>query len=122
MLGHALCHALSFHSQTITHSITNNQSYYQNNQSYWKTINPTTDLLLLGKIYAPNTTDSSPDRSHKKKNKQRKRFQTTTTDYESEVHVDTEVATVVDTDNERRLILRLKLQTKQAAPAQLTRN
>ena len=24
MLGHALCHALSFHSQTITHSITNN--------------------------------------------------------------------------------------------------
>ena len=26
MLGHALCHALSFHSQTITHSITNNQS------------------------------------------------------------------------------------------------
>ena len=56
MLGHALCHALSFHSQTITHSITNNQSYYQNNQSYRKTINPTTDLLLLGKIYAPNTT------------------------------------------------------------------
>ena len=24
MLGHALCHTLSFHSQTITHSITNN--------------------------------------------------------------------------------------------------
>ena len=24
MLGHGLCHALSFHSQTITHSITNN--------------------------------------------------------------------------------------------------
>ena len=24
MLGHALCNALSFHSQTITHSITNN--------------------------------------------------------------------------------------------------
>ena len=62
MLGHAL----SFHSQTITHSITNNaidkeynqsyfenkqsyfennqsyfennQSYFENNQSYWKTI------------------------------------------------------------------------------------
>ena len=30
----------------------------------------------------------------------------------SEVHVDTEVATVVDTDNEPRLTLRLKLQTK----------
>ena len=26
MLGHALCHALSFHSQTISHSITNNLS------------------------------------------------------------------------------------------------
>ena len=26
MLGHALCHALSFHSQTISHSITNNRS------------------------------------------------------------------------------------------------
>ena len=24
MLGHGLCHALSFHSQTIQHSITNN--------------------------------------------------------------------------------------------------
>ena len=24
MLGHAPCHALSFHSQTITHSVTNN--------------------------------------------------------------------------------------------------
>ena len=58
MLGHALCHALSFHSQTITHSITNNQSYYQNNQSYRKTINPTTDLLLLGKISFSNTTDA----------------------------------------------------------------
>ena len=55
MLGHAL----SFHSQTVTHSITNNaidkeynqsyfenkqsyfennQSYFENNQSYWKTI------------------------------------------------------------------------------------
>ena len=56
MLGHALCHALSFHSQTITHSITNNQSYYQNNQSYRKTINPTTDLLLWGSIYCSNTT------------------------------------------------------------------
>ena len=56
MLGHALCHALSFHSQTITHSITNNQSYYQNNQSCWKTVNPTTDLLLWGKIYCSNTT------------------------------------------------------------------
>ena len=56
MLGHSLCHALSFHSQTITHSITNNLSYYQNNQSYWKTISPTTDLLLWGSIYAPNTT------------------------------------------------------------------
>ena len=60
MLGHALCHALSFHSQTITHSITNNQSYYQNNQSYWKTINPTTDLLLLGKISFPYTTFGNP--------------------------------------------------------------
>ena len=60
MLGHALCHALSFHSQTITHSVTNNQSYYQNNQSYWKTINPTTDLLLWGSIYAPNTTVVHP--------------------------------------------------------------
>ena len=59
MPGHAVCHALCFHSQTIPHSITNNaidkeynescyqnnqsysktiQSYYQNNQSYWKTI------------------------------------------------------------------------------------
>ena len=56
MLGHALCHALSFHSQTITHSITNNQSYYQNNQSYRKTINPTTDLLLWGSKCSPNTT------------------------------------------------------------------
>ena len=57
MLGHALCHALSFHSQTITHSITNNQFYYQNNQSYWKTINPTTDLLLWGSISFPYATD-----------------------------------------------------------------
>ena len=49
MLGHALCHALChtlcFHLQTIPHSISNNaidkeynQSYYQNNQSYSKTI------------------------------------------------------------------------------------
>ena len=57
MLGHALCHALSFHSQTISHSITNNQSYYQNNQSYRKTINPTTDLLLWGSKCSPNTTN-----------------------------------------------------------------
>ena len=63
MLGHALCHGLSFHSQTLTHSVTNNQSYYQNNQSYyqnnqsyWKIINPTTDLLSSGKIYCSNTT------------------------------------------------------------------
>ena len=81
MLGNALCHALCFHSQIIPHSnsITNNiidkeynesyyqnnqsysktvQSYYQNNQSYWKTTqsyqsyNPTlTEVpkeLLLG--------------------------------------------------------------------------
>ena len=30
----------------------------QNNQSYCKTINPTTDLLSSGKIYAPSTTQS----------------------------------------------------------------
>ena len=52
----------------------------------------------------------------------KERFETTTTDSESEVHVGTEVHTMVDTDNEPRLTLRLKLQTKQAAPAQLTRN
>ena len=50
MLGHALCHALSFHSQTVDKEYNqsyfennlsyfeNNQSYYQNNQSYSKTI------------------------------------------------------------------------------------
>ena len=66
--------------------------------------------------------DSSPDRSHIKKNKRRKRFEKTTTDSVSEVHVDAEVDTVVDSDNEPRLTLRLKLKTKQAAPTQLTRN
>ena len=80
------------------------------------------NLDIVSSMVLSILCDSSPDRSHIKKNKQRKRFQTTTTDSESEVHVDTEVATVVDTDNEPRLILRLKLQTKQAAPAQLTRN
>ena len=60
--------------------------------------------------------DSSPDRSHIKKNKRRLRFERTTTDSESGIHVDTEVDTVVDSDNEPRLTLRLKLKTKQAAP------
>ena len=39
-------------------------------------------------------------------------------DSESEVHL--EVDTVVDSDNEPRLTLRLKLKTKQATPTQLT--
>ena len=38
MLGHALCHMLCFHSQTITHSITNNCSYPFTIDSYSKTI------------------------------------------------------------------------------------
>ena len=57
---------------------------------------------------------SSLDRSHIKKSKRRLKFETTTTD--SEIHVDTEVDTVVDSANEPRLTLRLKLKTKQAAP------
>ena len=60
--------------------------------------------------------DSSPDRCHIKKNKQILRFETTTMDSESEIHVDTEVNTVVDSDNEPRVTLRLKLKTKQAVP------
>ena len=43
-------------------------------------------------------------------------------DSESEIHADTEVDTVVDSDNEPRLTLRLKLKTEQATSAQLTRN
>ena len=38
MLGHAVCHALSFHSQTISHSITNNQSSVETIPSSVETI------------------------------------------------------------------------------------
>ena len=38
LLGHPLCHVLCFHSQAVTHSITNNRSYPFTIDSYSKTI------------------------------------------------------------------------------------
>ena len=60
MLGHALCHALSFHSKTITHSITNNlpqsKQLLRSLNNGCKLLPTSFYLLSSGKIYTPNAT------------------------------------------------------------------